>query len=603
MARLGKFFYINGTDNLSNAHFLRVRADGGITESLGCIDTAGTLLESASYFMRPSGYKEDVVYSQIPINGNGDLSFTRASNGTRINSAGLVEVCPWNLLTYSEEFDNAAWTKFNVTASTNSLIAPNGTLTAENISVSSTTNDLRQDVSVSQNTQYTFSFYAKKDTISAPQYRVLNMTAVTDIIPRTSYGSVLISNEWVRVTLTFTTPSGCSLVRVQLLSNTNTSGNIGFWGAQLNEGATAKPYFPTTDRLNVPRLTYQNGGGGCPSLLLEKQSTNLALYSEEFDNASWSKANATITANSIISPSGTMTADKINEQAVNGYHIISSQNVTSGTYTSSVYVKKGERNFVMLWNNGTNSGRFFDLESGILGGTLGSTPLNSEIKNFGNGWFRCSITNNSVTSFSIYTAISSTLAFYLGETGKGLYIWGAQLEQDSYPTSYIPTTSASATRVADACSKTGISSLIGQTEGTLFIDFIKRPQTDTLAGYVCLKSNNNREVVVFWNNFSNVNTHFSIIANNAVIMNYNFGTLPNNENFKLATSYKSGETKVFKDGLLLTTLTNSFNFNEPLTNLELSSHYINRSVNESVNQVMVFPTALSDEELISLTTL
>jgi hypothetical protein len=51
------------------------------------------LLNSASLVMIPSGYKEDVVYSQIPTDGNGDLSFTRASNGTRINSAGLVEVC------------------------------------------------------------------------------------------------------------------------------------------------------------------------------------------------------------------------------------------------------------------------------------------------------------------------------------------------------------------------------------------------------------------------------------------------------------------------------------------------------------------------------
>ena len=100
-------------------YYNRVIADGGVSESLDCVNTEMSnineinLLDQASLVMIPSGYKEDVVYSQIPTNGNGDLSFTRASNGTRINSAGLVEVCPWNLLTYSEQFDNAAWAKSN----------------------------------------------------------------------------------------------------------------------------------------------------------------------------------------------------------------------------------------------------------------------------------------------------------------------------------------------------------------------------------------------------------------------------------------------------------------------------------------------------------
>ena len=91
-----------------------------------------TLLEQASLVMIPSGYKEDVVYSQIPTSGAGDLSFTRASNGTRINSAGLVEVCPWNLQTYSEDFSNASWAKNNSPVmSYNVATAPNGTMTAD----------------------------------------------------------------------------------------------------------------------------------------------------------------------------------------------------------------------------------------------------------------------------------------------------------------------------------------------------------------------------------------------------------------------------------------------------------------------------------------
>jgi hypothetical protein len=90
------------------------------------------LLEQASLVLIPSGYKEDVVYSEIPLDGSGDMNFTRSSNGTRINSAGLVEVCPWNLVQNSENF-SAIWTAQNATITTNSLVAPNGTTTADSL--------------------------------------------------------------------------------------------------------------------------------------------------------------------------------------------------------------------------------------------------------------------------------------------------------------------------------------------------------------------------------------------------------------------------------------------------------------------------------------
>jgi hypothetical protein len=107
-----------------------------------------TLLEQASLVMIPSGYKEDVVYSQIPTSGAGDLSFTRASNGTRINSAGLVEVCPWNLCEYSE--DQTQWTSQNQTTVTaNSTTAPNGTLTADTVTPTATNDDHYRGIGLS----------------------------------------------------------------------------------------------------------------------------------------------------------------------------------------------------------------------------------------------------------------------------------------------------------------------------------------------------------------------------------------------------------------------------------------------------------------------
>jgi hypothetical protein len=74
------------------------------------------LLNKASLVVIPSGYKEDTVYSVVPSDGSGDLSFTRASNGTRVNSAGLVEVVPWNLLDNSNGFTSASWVLTQITS-------------------------------------------------------------------------------------------------------------------------------------------------------------------------------------------------------------------------------------------------------------------------------------------------------------------------------------------------------------------------------------------------------------------------------------------------------------------------------------------------------
>jgi hypothetical protein len=256
------------------------------------------LLSQASLVMIPSGYKEDVVYSQIPTDGSGDLSFTRASNGTRINSAGLVEVVPWNLLQQSETFDNASWSKLGATVTANDITAPNGTLTADKVVFSGANNSIYQAVSL--NGEITTRFVYIKGTAG-------ETISIDDIY--VSQPNITLTGDWQLIGFTSATPS----LRGFAISTYGgaTARTIWLWGAQANIGSTAKPYFPTTDRLNVPRLTYQNGGGGCPSLLLEKQSTNLALYSEQFDNAAWSKNNTTVTANASTSPDGTQNADKL----------------------------------------------------------------------------------------------------------------------------------------------------------------------------------------------------------------------------------------------------------------------------------------------------
>ena len=227
------------------------------------------LLNKASLVVIPSGNKEDTVYSVVPSDGSGDLSFTRASNGTRINSAGLVEVCPWNLNTNSEDFATG-WSGANRDYTANATISPNGTTTADQLG-STGGNAYYFKVITSSAGQNSFSVYLKYGNRQTQQIYAYSSgsyfaQAVFDLqngtISSVLFGSATIENignGWYRCTISG--ESGGTSIEIgieKIAISTYTYA----WGAQLNIGTTAKPYFPTTDRLNVPRLTYQNGGGG-----------------------------------------------------------------------------------------------------------------------------------------------------------------------------------------------------------------------------------------------------------------------------------------------------------------------------------------------------
>jgi hypothetical protein len=416
----------------------------------------------------------------VPSDGSGDLSFTRASNGTRVNSAGLVEVVSWNLVQQSETLSVSPWGTADVTITDNSQTAPNGTSTADVLTEGTGTAQHRiyQTTSFSSGI-YTVSAYVKNITGTRQAYIDLGpFTAFFTFSTETIYSASgvasfeKLANGWYRISLTSANPITPSTIYVGLgQGNTETyTGNgtsaIAFWGIQYNIGSTAKPYFPTTDRLNVPRLTYQNGGGGCPSLLLEKQSTNLITYSEDFSGATWTNEDIIVSTNQTISPDGTQNADKLIANTTTLDHSIY-QTSTGNTRTFSVYAKAGEYNYIFLGsnNNIASDGAFFNLSNGTI--SQNTSGLTASIESVGNGWYRCIVSSTSWPT--IYTIIclstNGTSLQFTGNNTSGIYVWGAQVEQSSYPTSYIPTTNASATRVADACFKTGISSLIGQTEG------------------------------------------------------------------------------------------------------------------------------------------
>jgi hypothetical protein len=583
------------------------------------------LLNKASLVVIPSGYKEDTVYSVVPSDGSGDLSFTRASNGTRVNSAGLVEVCPWNLLQNSENF-TSNWNPNSNTITANTTTAPNGTTTADTFTlIPSGDSSVYQAVNGESN-NYTTSVYAKY--VSGDKYLyffsqlnsqgakvwfdIQNGTVSNQLSGFT--GTIEnVGNGWYKCSMYNTTASISDYIQFGI-STTNSSRTLSnnsvayFWGAQVNVG-TAKPYFPTTDRLNVPRLTYQNGGGGCPSLLLEKQSTNLALYSEALSTNPNIVDGSTATANVYVSPDGTQNAMQFTETVFNDRHgFYQYTTVTAQTYTASIFTKQTGRRYIAFSSdmaNGTNVVSYFDLETkSVVSSGSGYT---CSIQDFGNGWLRLivTLTVSAGAAGSRYViwggSPDGTTTTYTGSTSISQTFWGYQFEASSYPTSYIPTTTASATRVEDVCNKTGVSSLIGQTEGVMFSDFNYKGN-----------AKGSIQIYPFYIGQGTASNSVTIgLFEDALLCRVFVGGTPQNYftsstlsigRHKVAFVYANNNLKLFLDGVLIQTDTSA-------TIPTCDQIYIGASGTTVLTQLIevntnaLWKTILTDAECIALTTL
>jgi hypothetical protein len=236
---------------------------------------------------------------------------------------------------------------------------------------------------------------------------------------------------------------------------------------------------------NVPRIDYT--GGGCPSILLEPQRTNLSTYSEDFSNASWGKLNTTISPNATTAPDGTTTADKVIATVTTAAHSVFQVCSVSAstTYTGSVYVKASEYTKVYFRaGSATAAAMTVDLTTETVITTYG-TLSNAFVTPVADGWFRIGFTQTTAASSPNWApnimgypdagaTIDVNAVTYTGDGTSGIYIWGAQLEAGAYPTSYIPTTTASVTRNADVINRNDIyeNNLITEAGGTWFVHLI-----------------------------------------------------------------------------------------------------------------------------------
>ena len=190
--------------------------------------------------------------------------------------------------------------------------------------------------------------------------------------------------------------------------------------------------------------------------LSETSSTNLCYYSEIFDNTlsanKWVSTAATITSNAALAPDNTFTADKFNETVAAQQHYITQLVTTSGgVITGSFYAKAAERSILLVQFSGPYVA--VDLITGICGPVLGGGGA-AKSEYVGNGWWRISLYVTASGGASIFVAstatgtVSSPVYTHAGTGTSGVYLWGAQVEAGYVATSYMPTTTGTASRAA-----------------------------------------------------------------------------------------------------------------------------------------------------------
>ena len=369
---------------------------------------------------------------------------------------------------------------------------------------------------------------------------------------------------------------------------------------------------------NVPRLDYPLGGiaNGCPALLVEPSATNIMAQSETLSvSGNWNQTNVLVTGGAIASPDGLASGTLFVATAGASGHSIdrnAATTVASGTVvtTSCFFKAHGTNTFVQMYLGAivfSPASPFANFNLTGSGSVTAGTYTSAFIQYYGNGWYRC--------GFSVTTAASGTISYgivpilasgtarnviFTGDGVNGVYAWGAQLETGSVATSYIPTTTAPITRGADVINKTGVSSLIGQTEGTIYVEaFIPKISSIFVVGISNGLATSEAVYLQIQPNFSLellIRSGGSTVNINVAAANWTAGLN------KVAFTYGAGSCSLVLNGGLPVTGTVT---NVPTCNrITLGSRTDNpgtQSLTDRIRSVALYNSRLDDADLMVLT--
>ncbi len=566
--------------------------------------------------MTPNAIKESKVYSIIPSNGNGDLDFTRGTlaSSTLNNVSGLIETVPYNLLKYSEQFDQSYWSKTRCTITPNSTNSPNGTSTADTL-VGNSSGAAENYVFVPQNATIgvpnVFSVYIKPINITTMRlvsftqaggtgFSLIGSGSVTGNSGICSGGLIeSLQDGWYRIS-TIITPTSTASNNIGI--STTGLGIVGdcfyLWGAQVVQDSVPKDYFFTTDRLNVPRLNYDSVGG-CPSLLLEPQRTNLLLNSVWAGGAiptNWSQFTTGGTLTPIASiKNPNVTAFNFSGTASRNF-ISQTQAFTNGyIYAISFYVES------------VTTTAFLDTIIGTSVVTGNSTYLKNNVAV--NGSTEAIAAGNTYTLVYAATLTSAiaTVRIGLGTNGNSTANFTISMPQmqigasntASYSTSFIPTTTIPLTRNADVFTRNNIytNGLITSAGGTWYIELnnvierIRDNSAYALYLSTLLNGFGGNGFVIYNGTSNSIRPQIIKFVEGIASGVYNI----TNNNIKLAIKWNGVTADIFENGIKVVSST---------TFTSTAMQFLGNGLTPiplNIKSMMLFPTPLTDVECIALT--
>ena len=360
-----------------------------------------------------------------------------------------------------------------------------------------------------------------------------------------------------------------------------------------------------TAATDVPRFDHNPLTGESLGLLVEEQRTNLVLQSNAF-TTTWQAAANTLTSASAVSPDGTTNGWRFADTAANSTHIIfQSIAWTAVATTFTVYAKYDTHRWIgaRIGNTGNQFFGSWDLQNGVVGSFTAGATIGMQA--VGNGWYRLTLTATLTSAGSanvllyLNNADSASALTYAG-TGTGSYIYGAQLEAGAFASSYIPTTTAAATRNADVAQITGtnFSSWYRQDEGTVYVDAI--PSSTTASGLAGFDDTTSAER---WRvgQAGATAAGFVSVDGNVVQINLSTagGSLPVNISGKVASAIQLNNSAISANGQ---TVTEDLSCTMPtVTQITIGTAQASAYANARIRRLTYWPQRLNNATLEAIT--
>jgi hypothetical protein len=359
-----------------------------------------------------------------------------------------------------------------------------------------------------------------------------------------------------------------------------------------------------TAAINEPRLEYDASGNPL-GLLIEEARTNLFRYSQEISNVDHSLIT---TDNATVSPDGTQNASLCIPTSASVEHYIDDQAVIVGTdYAISCFAKYGSGSYLLSFRGaqiGSNPPQF-NLQTGTVVNEGDSSVWSStKIEDVGNGWYKCSSVGNpnGTSPFRFQILRSDAVTSFIGD-GTGHYIWGAQVEQASFSTSYIPTSGSTVTRAADIASLPVERFAYSQAQGSLvfYSKLFAEDNTSQFIYALSAEAGNSNNTIRLYDSGTDNRLISNIRTNAANVATFNIDSTAFDSPFKVFQSYKvndfsagiNGAVSGVDTGGAVPVNIKQLNFFSAQDSGSVASGHI--------KHIQYYPKGLSNEELQLLT--